>query len=118
MNKEALSNLWIEYKTRGTREMKQEERIKRMRNDLRAALSGDEVYENQINRKALCHLCFEYDLYYKDYPEHSYEGLSLYRFFLCVASAGIDSMQWDAWEEELEVEWRREKEESVEDGKI
>ena len=120
MNKEALSDLWIEYETRGTREKKKEERIKLMRNDLRTALSGDKVYGDQINKKALCHLCFEYDLYYKDYPEHSYEGLSLYRFFLCVASAGIDSMQWDAWEEELEVEWERKKkeEESVGDREI
>ena len=111
MNKEALSNLWRAYETRGMREMKKEERIKLMRNDLRTALSGDAIYENQINRKALCRLCLEYDLYYKDYPEHSYEGLSLYRFFLCMTSAGIDSMQWDAWEEELEVEWERKKEE-------
>ena len=121
MKKEkALSDLWQEYKLRVESKLKEDQRIRLMQNELRAALDKDEDHINQINTKALCQLCLRYDLYYNDYPEHEWEGLSLYRFFLCVTNAGINSMQWDAWEEELEVEWERKKEEeeSVGDREI
>lgn len=107
MNKEEIiENLWKEYEIYNIRRMKKETRIKHMREELHAILGKRGITDmTKINSKALCLLCLDYDLYYNEYPEHEWEGLSLYRFFLCTIGAGIDSMQWDAWEEELEVEW-------------
>jgi hypothetical protein len=83
--------------------------INGMRKELQYILSKDKDYINQIDTMALCHLCFKYDQDYHEYPESLYEGLSLYQFFLSVIGESNGLIPWEPWEEELKVEWARER---------
>jgi hypothetical protein len=83
--------------------------INGMRKELQYILSKDEDYTSQIDTMALCRLCFENDKHNHEYPDSIYEGLSLYEFFLSVIDESNESIAWEPWEEELKVEWARER---------
>lgn len=89
--------------------MYEKEEINRMRKELQYILSKDEDYTSKIDTMALCRLCFENDKYNHEYPDSAYEGLSLYEFFLSVSDESNKLIAWEPWEEELKVEWARER---------
>ena len=73
------------------------------------------VKEELIDGVSLCQLCFEYDLYHGEYPEHPYEGLSLYKFFRDIHDEDSSVVFSHVWEDELEE--HRKKERKEEGGK-
>ena len=81
--------------------------------ELRKILANREENITKISVDALCRLCFGYDLYHQEYPESRWEGLSLYCFLL--GANAHDKSMWQSWEEELNAEWKREKEKEEEE---
>ena len=81
--------------------------------ELRAVFSR--AKEGSIDMSSLCLLCFKYDLYYHEYPEHSYEGLSLCEFFLGLCDGDCGMVLGHVWEDELEDHWKKEQDKAVEE---
>ena len=70
--------------------------------------------EELIDGVSLCQLCFEYDLYHGEFPEHPYEGLSLYKFFHDRQDEDYDVTLSHVWEDELEEHRKKEQKEEGE----
>ena len=69
------------------------------------------IKEEPIDGVSLCQLCFEYDLYHGEFPEHHYDGLSLYKFFRDIHDEDSSVVFSHVWEDELEEHRKKEQKE-------
>jgi len=100
---EGIKSMW-EREKETTKAEEYSQKQKRLRSIL--SLAG----EGLIDGVSLCRLCFEYDLYYREYPEHPYEGLSLYEFFRDIYDGDNTVIFSHVWEDELETRWKKKRE--------